>query len=706
MTSLGLLSGLVSRRSVRRLSRTIPSSSCNAANQHCPLPLANTYLLSSSRELSTSKPDKKINTTKKSLDLHILQELSTHLWPSKGSSTEGSMTPVAIKTRVVTAVSLLFASKLVNIYVPFLFKDLVDYYQSFTNITNSIPTEQVVAGIPIAMVLGYGVARASASGFAELRNSIFTNVAHGTIRDVSRRIFEQLHALDMQFHLQRNTGSLSRIIDRGTRSINFTLNSMLFNVFPTVLEVGLVGGLLTYQLGVDYAVIVMATISSYTYFTIKISDWRVAIRKEMNQQENIASGKVIDSLINYETVKLFNNEKHESKRYDESLAKFQQASILTQHSLSMLNFGQQFIFSLGLTSIMYLTCRDIAITHHASIGDLVLVNGLLFQLSVPLNFIGGVYRELKQALIDMEAMFQLRNVTPIIANRVDAKALVLPKTLAEQPTIDFEHVKFAYPSNPNRMIFNDLHVSLPLGKKIAIVGSSGSGKSTLYRLLYRFYDPINPSEEAAKASEGHGGGQISIANQNIRDVTLDSLRQQIAVVPQDIVLFNDSLKYNILYGHLSASDEELQHVIRLAKLDELIKRLPEGWDTKVGERGLKLSGGEKQRVAIARCLLKNAPIVILDEATSALDTETEQTIQESLHVLSQPHRSQGSDNQDPSSLPRTLIIIAHRLSTIQNADEILVLENGQLCERGTHEELMNKSGRYAELVMKMSHNNN
>ncbi len=368
---------------------------------------------------------------------------------------------------------------------------------------------------------------------------------------------------------------------------------MLFNVFPTVLEVALVGGMLTYSLGLSYAVVATSTIAAYTVFTVNVSDWRTEIRKAMNREETAASGKVVDSLINYETVKLFGNEAHEADRYDQSLQGFQKASIATQKSLSALNFGQNLIFSCGLTAIMLMTTQDI-VAGTATIGDLVLVNGLLFQLSIPLNFIGGVYRELRQSAIDMEAMFRLRKVRPVVQDLPGAPALRLV-----DGSISFEDVQFSYPSNAQRPILQGLDLAVPGGKKVAIVGSSGSGKSTVYRLAYRFFDPSS--------------GRICIDGQDIREVSLASLRSAIAVVPQDTVLFNETLGYNIAYGCLGVSAERIQEVVKLAKLDALISRLPEGYDTQVGERGLKLSGGEKQRVAIARCLLKGSPIVILDE---------------------------------------------------------------------------------------------
>lgn len=469
------------------------------------------------------------------MDFQILKELWRHLWPGKDMNPDATN----VKARVVASVSLLFISKLVNIYVPFLFKDLVDHFQTISDLSHVAAAANAVSplpleALPLSLVLGYGLARTTAAGAAELRNAIFASVSHGTIRDISKHIFRHLHALDLQFHLDRNTGVLSRTIDRGTRSINFALTSMLFNVFPTLLEVGLVGGILTYNLGPSYALITTSTVAAYTYFTVKVSDWRVGIRKEMNKQESAASGQVIDSLINYETVKLFNQESHELSRYDKSLKGFQEASILTQTSLSYLNFGQNAIFSVGLTAIMYMTSQDI-LAGTATLGDLVLVNGLLFQLSIPLNFIGMVYRELRQATIDMQSMFQLRNIKPVIQDTSSSQPLLWTPSSSSssaspasmEPLIVFDNVHFSYPSNPARSILNGISFQIRRGEKVAIVGASGSGKSTLYRLLYRFYDPLQ--------------GSIRVAGRDIQQVTLESLRKGIAVVPQDTVLFNDTL---------------------------------------------------------------------------------------------------------------------------------------------------------------------
>ena len=635
------------------------------------------------------------------IDTSILRKLSTYLWPD-GSQKSSKQ----IKARIVCSLGLLISSKLVNIQVPFIFKNIIDHYE----VINITAIEQTAILLPVSLVLGYGLARSTASLFQEARNAIFSTVAHNAIRQVSRNVFEHLHSLDMNFHLGRSTGVVSRVIDRGSRSINFALSAIVFNVAPTILEVLLVSGLLAINLGGSYAVVAVSTVGAYTYFTVKVSNWRSKIRQDMNRFENSASGKALDSLINYETVKLFCNEKHEANRFDESLAAFQKASEKTQISLSYLNFGQNAIFSCGLTAMM-LMCTQSIMSGTASVGDLVLVNGLLFQLSIPLNFIGSVYRELAQALIDMDQMFKLRAVRSDIVDSPESKALVLPSEATDNDIlIRFDNVSFRYPlpddrgggvlsarklkthddksSNENgqRLILDGLTCNIPAGKTVAIVGSSGSGKSTLFRLLYRFYDPTS--------------GSISIYKQPISELTIASLRHNIAVVPQDTVLFNDTLLYNISYGNIETAaspdgEKRIADVIRRVRLDAVINRMPDGLNTQVGERGLKLSGGEKQRVAIARAMLKDSPILLCDEPTSSLDNATEYEVMKNLKETRDPR-------DISSKCRRTVVVIAHRLSTVQDADLILVMDSGKVVEQGTHNELMLESGKYSELVRQFS----
>jgi ATP-binding cassette subfamily B (MDR/TAP) protein 7 len=642
----------------------------------------------------------------------IAKTLYTHIWPPKESM--ASWNDLADKTdeteiqklklkeahlesnrkRVMVALGFMLGGKLVTIQVPYLFKALVDSLPADAaaamaasastdiDVLQSVSTMNATAlSMPcLALVIGYGASRASASAMQELRNAVFANVAQDAIRNVGRTVFDHVHQLDMNFHLNRNTGQLSRILDRGNRSISFCLNAMVFNVVPTTIEVGLVASLMAYQFGWMHSSVVLATLASYTAFTVGITQWRTQFRRDMNKLENEASGKAVDSLINYETVKYFNKELHEGVRYESSLQGYQKAALQAQQSLSLLNFGQNAIFSVGLTAIMYLTCQQV-VAGTATVGDLVLVNGLLFQLSVPLNFIGSVYREVKQALIDMEAMFALKDTQPLVKDRPDAATFESPE---HGTAIEFCDVHFSYPYrkkkgegeefNVPRPILHGLSFTVEEGKTVAIVGSSGCGKSTILRLLYRFYGP--------------NGGSVKIGGSSLDDWTTDSVRQAIAVVPQDTVLFNESIYYNIAYGSPKSmadiSRDEVIEAARKAHIHDAIMRFPEGYDTVVGERGLKLSGGEKQRVAIARAILKKAPILLCDEPTSSLDSETEQDIMSNLKEV-------GKSN--------TTIIIAHRLSTIQDCDEIIVLQQGgAVVERGTHDELLRKNGRYTQLL--------
>ncbi|KAJ0404848.1 hypothetical protein P43SY_007930 [Pythium insidiosum] len=583
----------------------------------------------------------------------ILSYLLSHLWPNE--KTEEARD---IKRRVMLSAGLVLTSKAMTIQVPFIFKELVDTM----SVAGTVAAQSPEVVFPLALVLGYGAARFSANASSELSNAIFASVAQKTIRSVAIRIFHHLHALDLKFHLDRQTGALARTIDRGSRSIDLVLRSVAFRVAPTALEIGLVSTIMAHNFGLPFVGVTMGTLAAYTTYTVLVTQWRDEIRRNMNKMENEAAGKVIDSLMNYETVKYFNNENHEANRYDESLKGYQKAALKTQTSLSLLNAGQNGIFSVGLTAIMYMASQGIA-EGTMTVGDLVLVNGLLFQLSIPLNFIGTLYREVRQAVTDMEAMFALGNVQPKIAQPKEPLRL----TGKEPKTIEFRDIHFAY--RPDFPILQGASFKIEAGKTVAIVGTSGSGKSTVLRLLYRFYDPQS--------------GSILIDGKDIRDIDMHDLRGAIATVPQDTVLFNDTIFYNINYGRLDATKDEVLNAARVSQIHDSILNFPDGYQTVVGERGLKLSGGEKQRVSIARAMLKDAPILMFDEATSALDTETESEIVKEFRAI-------GTN--------KTAIIIAHRLSTIQDADEILVFDGGRVVERGTHIELLNnRKSKYSEM---------
>ncbi|XP_017279540.1 ATP-binding cassette sub-family B member 7, mitochondrial [Kryptolebias marmoratus] len=585
----------------------------------------------------------------------ILSAMLSYVWPKDRPD---------LRARVAISLGLLAGAKLTNVVVPFMFKYAVDELNQMSgHMLNLNDAPSTVATMATAVLIGYGVSRACSALFNELRNTVFGKVAQSSIRRIAKNVFLHLHNLDLGFHLNRQTGALSKAIDRGTRGISFVLSALVFNLGPTVFEMGLVSAILYYKCGGQFAAVALGTLSAYTIFTILVTQWRTRFRIQMNKADNEAGNAAIDSLLNYETVKYFNNEKYEAERYDEFLKIYESSSLKTTSSLAMLNFGQSTIFSVGLTAIMLLASKGIA-AGTMTVGDLVMVNGLLFQLSLPLNFLGTVYRETRQALIDMNTLFTLLSVD----TKIKEKDLAPPLQITPQEaTIRFEDVYFEYLEG--QKVLNGVSFEVPAGKKVAIVGGSGSGKSTVVRLLFRFYEPQR--------------GNIYIAGQNIRDVSLDSLRKALGVVPQDAVLFHNTIFYNLQYGNINATAEEVYQVARLAGLHDAILRMPHGYDTQVGERGLKLSGGEKQRVAIARAILKNPPVLLYDEATSSLDSITEENILSSMKEMIKD---------------RTSLFIAHRLSTIVDADEIIVLSQGKVAEQGNHHALLNTPGSlYADL---------
>jgi ATP-binding cassette, subfamily B, heavy metal transporter len=578
-----------------------------------------------------------------------LKAVLPYLWP-KGRPD--------LKRRVVFALLSLVLAKVITVLTPFAFKYAVDALtgpqpRASTAVTSSV---LLLAG-PFAMVAAYGVGRIMMVVFAQLRDALFARVGQSAVRALAIQTFRHLHALSLRFHLERRTGGLSRIIERGTKGIDTILRYSLFNTFPTVIEIVFVAGILWWSFGWIYAFIILVTIVAYTGFTYWATEWRINLRRVMNDADTDANTKAIDSLLNFETVKYFGNEEHEAARFDRSLERYEKAAVKTWISLAILNAGQAIAFSIGLAAIMIMVAGDVT-KGAATVGDFVMVNALMIQLYMPLNFLGSVYRDIKQGLIDIEHMFRLLGVEPEISDAPGA-----PPLLVRNGEIVLDRVSFAY--DRRRPIITDLSLVVPAGKTLAIVGPSGAGKSTISRLLYRFYDVTR--------------GRILIDQQDIAKVTQYSLRAAVGMVPQDTVLFNDTIRYNVRYGRPSASDEEVYDAAKLAHIHDFVMSLPQGYDTMVGERGLKLSGGEKQRVSIARTILKSPPILILDEATSALDTRTEQDIQKALRQVSQN---------------RTTIVIAHRLSTIVDADEIIVLEAGRIAERGRHEDLLKKQGIY------------
>ncbi|KAF0191391.1 MAG: ATP-binding cassette subfamily B bacterial [Gammaproteobacteria bacterium] len=555
------------------------------------------------------------------------------------------------RSRVTLAVTCLVIAKLANVGVPLLLKGIVDALDA---------TQNAVLVVPLALVAGYGALRLTTALFNELRDAIFARVTQHSIRRIALKVFRHLHELALSFHLDRRTGGISRDIERGSRGISFLLNFMLFNIVPTLVEIGLIATILLVVYAPSFAIITFVTIAIYIAFTLAVTEWRMKFRRTMNDLDSRANTKAIDGLLNYETVKYFGNEEYEATRYDNNLREWETAAVKNQTSLALLNIGQGTVIAVGITALLYLASQGV-VDGTLTMGDLVLINAYLLQLFIPMNFLGFVYREIKHSLADMEKMFSLMNQPIDIKDKPEAPPLVVG-----DGHVRFDGVSFSYAAN--RQILFDVAFEVPPGHKVAVVGPSGGGKSTLARLLFRFYDV--------------SGGAITINGQDLRDVTQASLRAAIGIVPQDTVLFNDSIYYNIAYARPGANRDEIVRAAQHAHIHTFIESLPDGYDSQVGERGLKLSGGEKQRIAIARTILKNPRILIFDEATSALDSKSEQAIQAALAEVAQNH---------------TTLVIAHRLSTVVDADEILVMEHGRIVERGTHRTLLAAAGSYANM---------
>ena len=572
----------------------------------------------------------------------VIRTLLPYLWPRNAPD---------LRLRVLAAAGLLVCAKVVNVYVPLLYKFAVDAL--------SAPAAQLVA-VPVLFLLAYGLARVLAQAFGELRDMIFSRVTQRAIRNLALRTFRHLHAMSLRFHLERQTGGLSRVIERGTGGMEFVLNFMVFNIVPTIFEILLVGGVMWWLYDWRFAAVTMGVIAIYVTYSMSMSEWRTKFVRRMNDSDTEANAKAIDSLLNYETVKYFGNERHEEARFDVARQRYERAAIRSRLALGTLNLGQGAIIAGGLVAVMWMAAQGV-VDRTMTMGDFVAVNAFLIQLYQPLNMLGFAYREIRNGLVNMEKMFGLLRVDTEVADKPGAQPLQV-----HEGRIEFDNVDFCY--EPNRKILHGVSFSVPAGKTVAIVGPSGAGKSTVSRILFRFYDVA--------------GGHVTIDGQDIRDVTQESLRAAIGIVPQDTVLFNDTIYYNICYGRPTATRAEIEDAARHARIHDFITSLPAGYDTMVGERGLKLSGGEKQRVAIARTILKDPRILLFDEATSALDTRTEQAIQTSLAEVSRG---------------RTTLVIAHRLSTIVDADEIIVLEAGYLVERGTHPALLARGGIYADM---------
>ncbi|MGK7867298.1 ABCB family ABC transporter ATP-binding protein/permease [Falsiroseomonas sp. E2-1-a20] len=587
--------------------------------------------------------------------MRTLLTLAPYLWP------EGEP---GLRFRVVASLVLLVFAKAANVLVPIAFARAVDALAPQAGPAGTI------AAIPIALVLAYGLLRLTSSAFNEARDAIFVKVQGRATRRVALQVFNHLHALSLRFHLDRQTGGLSRVLERGSRGITFVLDFLLFNIVPTIFEILLVSLILWGMFDFSFTFVVLVTVGIYIAFTLMFTEWRLRFRRAMNDTDTEANTRAVDSILNYETVKYFGNEAHEARRYDASLERYERAYVRSEVSLNGLNFGQQTVIAIGLTVVMMMAASRVSqgagTPGGMTVGDFVLVNTYMIQLFQPLNFLGFAYREIKQGLVDMEAMFTLMREDREVADAPGAQPLS-----ATQGEIRFEDVRFGY--RPDREILKGVSFTVPPGRTLAIVGPTGAGKSTISRLLFRFYDAT--------------GGRVLIDGQDIRAVQQDSVRAAIGVVPQDTVLFNDTIRYNIAYGRPGATQEQVEAAARAAQVHDFVLRLPDGYDTRVGERGLKLSGGEKQRVAIARTLLKNPRIVILDEATSALDTRTEQDIQAALR---------------DAARGRTTLVIAHRLSTVVDADEILVLQDGHVAERGPHATLIAADGLYAAMWRRQS----
>ncbi|KAJ3988006.1 P-loop containing nucleoside triphosphate hydrolase protein [Lentinula detonsa] len=579
----------------------------------------------------------------------MVKNLMVNVWPRNDWKTRGT---------VILGFAFLVSGKVLNVQVPLLFKQIIDSLNLPIDPSSSA-TVWTIAG---ATILGYGAARIGAIVFSELLNAVFANIGQRAVRKVARETFEQLLNMDMRFHLARQTGGLTRAIDRGTKGITFLLQAILFRIAPTALEISMVCGILTYKFGWDFAAITAGTLAAYAWFTIRTTSWRTQFRRDANKADQRAASSSVDSLINFEAVKHFNNERYEVAQYDKHLRDYEQSSVKITTSLAFLNSGQNVIFSTALTMTMLMAAQGV-VNGSMTVGDLVMINQLIFQLSLPLNFLGTIYRELQQNLLDMEVLFNLREDNPPIEDLPGAQPLDLPVDAGK--SIRFENVKFAY--HPSRPIFADLSFTIPAGKRVAFVGPSGCGKSTILRLLFRFYEPSS--------------GRILIGDQDISQIQLASLRKSIGVVPQDTPLFHADVMHNVRYGNLEKDEFDVIDAAKKANVHEAILRLPDGYKTKVGERGLMISGGEKQRLAVARVLLKDPPILFFDEATSALDAHTEAELMKNISTALL-HKS------------RTSIFIAHRLRTVVEADLIVVLQDGRVAEQGRHEELLRKGGLY------------